>query len=420
MRILLIAQYFFTREQAGSSRLYELGRGLARAGHEPVLVTTFIDNFSKEVPEKYRGRWIVHEEIDGLRLVRVRAFSHYRGSYPLRVVNFLSFMAMAAIGALAAGRCDVVFGTTPPSTVGLVAWLVSRIRRRPWIFEVRDLWPEAAVALGLLRNRLAIRSLAALERFFCNSATAVIALTPGLKRRLVSGKGIAPERITVITNGMNPEDFEREIPPEEAKAALGLPGKFIVMQAGSIGASDNLDVMVRAAALLRDDPEVRFVLAGDGDARPGLERLAREMGLGNVSFVPPRPRRDLAGLLAAADVLVCQIPAFYADCALPNRIFDYLGSGRPVITTSDGDASALLSEAHAGLAIPAGSPEALAGAVRELKENPERRTEMGRNGRRFICERYSWSAIFPRYLDLFESVGRKGRAATGSGELPRA
>lgn len=413
MRILLISQYFFTREQAGSARLYEFGRMLARAGHQPTLVTTFIDNFSKEVPEKYRGRWIVREEIEGLKVVRVRAYSRYRGSYARRIVNFLSFTATATIAALWSGPCDVVFGTTPPPTVGVVAWLVSRLRRRPLVFEVRDLWPDAAVALGLLRNRLLIRTLTALERFLCMRAAAVIALTPGLKRRLVTGKRIDPEKISVITNGMNPADFEETIDGPRAKAAMGVEGKFVVMQAGSMGASDDLDVMVRSAALFRGDPTVHFVLVGDGDARQSLMALADELQLANVLFLKTRPRKDLSATLAAADILISQIPGFYADCALPNRLFDYLGSGRPVITTGGGDTGDVLRQGEAGLVVEPGSPEALAEAIRELRNDPDRCSLMGRRARAHVTEHYAWERIFPDYLDVYERVGglrRPGRA----------
>jgi glycosyltransferase involved in cell wall biosynthesis len=405
LKILLISQYFFTREQAGSARLYEFGRRLAAAGHETTLVTTFIDNFSKEVPEKYRGRWIVREKIDGLSIVRVRAYSRYRGSYARRVVNFVSFMLMATFAALRTGPCDVVFGTTPPPTVGIVAWFVCRVRRAPLVFEVRDLWPDAAVALGLLTNPVLIRLLTATERFLCNSASAVIALTPGLKRRLVSGKGIDPALITVITNGMNPADFASSPDPQAAKRELGVPGKFVVMQAGSMGASDELDVMVRAAGLVQDDADIQFVLIGDGDAKDSLIALAAQLGLPNVTFLKTRPRNELETTLAAADILVNQIPGFYGDCALPNRMFDYLGSGRPVITTGTGDAGDLIREAGAGIVAAPGDPAALAEAVRALRADTKRRETLGAAGKAYVQARYSWEAIFPAYLALYERVG---------------
>jgi len=410
LRILLISQYFFTREQAGSARLYEFGRRLAAAGHQPTLVTTFIDNFAKEVPERYRGRWLVREQIDGLMVIRVRAYSRYRGSYARRIVNFLSFMVMATVGALSAGPCDVVFGTTPPPTVGIVAWFVSRVRRRPLVFEVRDLWPDAAVALGLLKNPLLIRTCVALERFLANQAAAVVALTPGLKRRLVGGKGIDPDRITVVTNGVNPDDFAARPDPEEAKRSLGAAGRFVVMQAGSMGASDELDVMVRAAGHFTGDPEVLFVLIGDGDAREGLETLAKQLGLANVLFLRTRPRSDLERTLAAADVLVNQIPAFYGDCALPNRMFDYMGSARPVVTTGTGDAGDLIREAQAGIVAEPGSPDALASAIRTLKDDPGMRRRMGEAGKAHVVAHYAWTAIFPAYRALYERVGAAGGA----------
>ena len=407
MRILLISQYFFTREQAGSARLYEFGRMLARAGHRPVLVTTFIDNFRKEVPEKYRGRWIAREMHDGLEVIRVRAYAGYRGSYARRIVNFLSFALTATIAALRAGPCDVVFGTTPPTTVGAVAWLVSRLRRRPLVFEVRDLWPEAAVEMGLLRNRPVIAALRAVEVLCATSARSVIALTPGLKRRLVSGKRIDPGKITVVTNAMNPDDYG---PPtgahaaEEEKLRRGLGGRFVVLQAGSIGASDDLHVMIRAAEILRAEPDVRFVLVGDGDARPGLQELTAQLQLDNVEFWPTVPRREVPDVLRAADVLVCQIPGFYADCALPNRLFDYLAAGRPVLTTGEGDCADLLTAAQAGVVVPPGNPAALAGAIRQLRDDPALCRRLGRNGWSFVREHYSWGAQFPRYLEVFESA----------------
>jgi glycosyltransferase involved in cell wall biosynthesis len=412
MRILLISQYFFTRDQAGSARLYEFGRMLAAAGHRPVLITTFIDNFRKEVPEKYRGRWLAREMVDGLEIIRVRAYAGYRGSYARRIINFLSFAATATLAALRSGPCDVVFGTTPPTTVGAVAWLISRLKRRPLIFEVRDLWPEAAVELGLLRNRPLIAALTAAERFLAQQARSVIALTPGLKRRLVSGKGIPASKIAVVTNAMNPEDYGPPTPPEAAKAARSLSGRFVVMQAGSIGASDDLHVMVRAAEVLSRELEFVFVLVGDGDARPGLQQLVRTLGLDNVLFWPTVPRREVPGVLSTADVLICQIPGFYGDCALPNRLFDYLAAGRAVITTGEGDCAELLLRGQAGLVVPPGDPQALAAAIRTLRDDPERCRSLGRNGWSFVREHYSWAAQFPRYLEIFEAAGGKAAGAS--------
>jgi len=418
MRILIVAQYFFTPEQAGSARLHELGRRLVADGHEVTLVTGMVDNSVRTVPESYRGRLRVREEVGGMRVLRVWAYPHFRQSNRGRLLHYATFDATALLALLEGRGYDLVLATSPPLTTGVSGWLLSRYYRAPLVFEVRDLWPQAAVRLGALRGRRAIAAAEGLERFLYRHAARLLAVTPGLGRYLVEEAGVATDRVDVVTNGFDPAAF-RDLPdPIAARRALGIEARFLVVQAGSIGPSDHLEVLVDAAARLRERRDVSFLIVGDGDGRTALVERVRALGLRNVAFKDPVPRRQVREIYAAADALVCHVPAFYTPVALPNRFLDYLGTGRPIVCTGPGDMSDALARCGGGVAVPPDDPDALAAAIQRLaSEAPGAGPSPARLAT--VEGMFGWDAVYDRYqAALRRAVGERAAVAVHAASKP--
>jgi len=393
MRILIVAQYFFTPEQAGSARLHELGRRLVADGHDVTLVTGMVDNSVRRVPPAYRGRVRVREILGGMRVLRVWAYPHYRESNRGRLLHYASFNLTSLLALFEWRGYDLVLATSPPLTAGISGWLLSRLYRAPLVFEVRDLWPQAAVRLGALRGRRVIAAAEGLERFLYRHARRLLAVTPGIGRYLVEEAGVAANRIDVVTNGFDPAAF-RDLPdPPVGRRALGIEAGFLVVQAGSIGPSDHLEVLIDAAARLRGERDLRFLIVGDGDGRAALEQRARTLGLANVEFRDTVPRRQVGQFYAAADLLVCHIPAFYTPVALSNRFLDYLGTGRSIVCTGPGDMSDALTRCGGGVAVPPDDPEAMAEAIRKVY----RRGAPPRTSAVAASALFSWDAVYSRY-----------------------
>jgi len=413
MRILIVAQYFFTPEQAGSARLHELGRRLVADGHDVTLVTGMVDNSVRRVPPAYRGRVRVREDLGGMRVLRVWAYPHYRQSNWGRLLHYATFNLTSLLALLEGRGYDLVLATSPPLTAGISGWLLSRLYRAPLVFEVRDLWPQAAVRVGALRGRRAIAAAEALERFLYRHAKRLLAVTPGIGRYLVEEAGVAASRVDVVTNGFDPAAF-RDLPdPVDARRALGLEARFLVVQAGSIGPSDHLEVLVDAAARLRDRRDVRFLIVGDGDGRAALEERAGALGLDNLTFKAPVPRRQVREIYAAADALICHVPAFYTPVALPNRFLDYLGTGRPIVCTGPGDMSDALARCGGGVSVPPDDPDALAAAI--LRLAGEARGATTSAARLATAEGlFDWDAVYGRYQTaLRRAVGEPVAVAVG-------
>jgi glycosyltransferase involved in cell wall biosynthesis len=393
MRILIVAQYFSTPERAGSARFHELGSRLVADGHEVTLVTGMVDNSVRRVPEAYRHRLRVREEIDGMRVLRVWAYPHYRSSNRGRLLHYATFNATSLLALLERRGYDLVLASSPPLTVGLSGWLLARFYGARFVFEVRDLWPQAAIRLGALRGRRAIAAAEGLERFLYRQATRLVAVTPGIGRYLADEAGVAAERIEVVTNGFDPTAF-RDLPaPAAGRQALGIDADFLVLQAGSIGPSDHLEVLIDAAARLRDERGLRFLIVGDGDGRAALEHRAAALGLSNVEFRDPVPRQEVGRFYAAADLLICHVPAFYTPVALSNRFLEYLGTGRPIVCTGPGDMADALSRCGGGVTVPPDDPEAMADAIRKAYrgDRPPRISAPA------AAALFSWDAVYSRY-----------------------
>lgn len=365
MRVLLLSQWYPPEPDL---KTHLIGRGLARRGHAVTAITGFPNYPSGNVYPGYRIRWRQIERMDDVRVVRVPLFPDHGRRIAPRVLNYGSFAASASVlGTALAGPADVMWVYQGPITIGLPTLALSVLRHIPFVLGISDVWPEILAATGLVRSTAAARLTGALASTLYRRATAITVISPGFKRNLVS-KGVEPDKVHVISDWVDESVYAPTARDERLVEELGFAGRFVVLYAGNMGAAQNLENVVRAAALLRDDPDVLIALAGDGVDETRLRALSADLGLANVRFLGRMPAVRMPGLFAASDALLVNIrPDPYYEIALPSKLIAYLACGRPVICAAAGDSAQLVTSSGAGVACAPGDPAVLADTIRRLR-----------------------------------------------------
>jgi glycosyltransferase involved in cell wall biosynthesis len=311
-------------------------------------------------------------------------------------------MISSFINGLFVRRVDLVWGTTPPIFQGPTAWLLARLKGEPFLLEVRDLWPAFAVAVGVLKNKPLIRLSEGLERFLYRHADQVVVNSPGYIPH-VTDRGA--QHVALVPNGADPEMFDPESDGLMFRRKFGLEGYFVVMYAGAHGLSNDLGVLLDAAELLRDQPEIRIILLGSGKEKSRLRSEADQRQLDNVMFLPPVPKRQMPEALAAADACLAILqPIEMYKTTYPNKVFDYMAAGRPVILAIDGVIRKVVEEAQAGVFVPPGDSQGLAFTIQELATNKEKCRTMGINGRKMVQSRYSRDEVANQFAAILEMM----------------
>ncbi len=417
MRILVVHQYYLRPGQPGGSRFNELARLWAEAGHEVQVIAGALDHAAGEVPPDLRGRWVARERDGAVEVLRCRVPTAYARGYRARMGAFATFTLSACTAALRAARPDVVIATSPPLVTAFPGWLAARVRGRgaPWVFEVRDLWPESAVTTGVLRAGSPLtRLLYGVERWACRDATAVAVLTPAFREDLLRRGLVAPERVLYVPNAADAARFTPGPRDNAVRRARGWGDRVVALYAGAHGRANALGQLLDAAEHLRDRRDVVIALAGDGLERAALEAEARRRGLEQVEFLGPVPKEDMPALVQACDLGLAVLqdnPTFRT--VYPNKVFDYMACARPTLLAIDGVARALVCEqARAGVFTPPEDGAALAAALRALADDPARRAALGASGRAWVLAHATREAIAARYLRHLEDlVAAHGRAA---------
>jgi glycosyltransferase involved in cell wall biosynthesis len=320
-------------------------------------------------------------------------------------------MASSFFAGLGVKNVDLVWGTSPPIFQGLTAWLLARLKRVPFLFEVRDLWPTFAIAVGVLNNPTLIKMSLWLERFLYRHADQVVVNSPGYVAH-VSGRGA--QRVELIPNGADPQMFDPADQGASFRTANRLGDKFVVLYAGAHGMSNDLGVALEAAKMLQDTPassEVIVTFLGDGKEKPALQKQAAEMGLTNVLFLPPVPKAEMAASLAGANACLAILkPIEEFKTTYPNKVFDYMAAGRPVVLAIDGVIRQVVESAQCGVFAQPGDPAALAQAIRQLAANRVAARRMGLSGRAYLEQHFSRSAVAKKLAGILEDMlNRSGR-----------
>jgi hypothetical protein len=410
VRVVFISQQFSPEMGALPNRLYPLTRHLAEHGHE-VFVATGMPNYPKgEVFPDYRGRHFMREQRDGATVLRTHYYTTARNvSKRAQLLSYLSFLPAVLYSGWRAGRVDAVFVTSPPIFPAVPAILLAKLRRAKLVVDLRDLWPDEVVAVGAAREgSVPIRVLRMIERWMYRSADVVTCTTRAFEDT-VAERGVGPEKRRLLPNGADVELF-RPLPREnEIEAQYPFGDRLVVMYSGLLGIKHGLETVIEVAALLRDREDVVFFLRGEGPRRAALEEQVRELGLTNVLFGGERPIEETPYLLARADVCVTNLlPDAYLEKIVSVKVFEYLACGKPVVGGLRGEGARVLEESGGGIAVEPGDPQAMADAVSELLDSPERRAELGEAGRRYVVENRSRAVIAARLEQLLEeATGRR-------------
>ncbi len=405
MRVLFISQYFPPEMGAPAARTYELARRWVQMGAEVTVITALPNHPTGVVPEPYRGGRFFEESIDGIRVLRTWIYAAANRGVWRRSLNYVSFMLSSLLlGVRRAGPVDVVVATSPQFLVGLSGWVASRWRGVPFVFEVRDLWPDSIAALDMLREGTVLRALRRLEMMLYRHATRIVGVARATKDELVR-RGVDAEKIAIVPNGADGEVFRDLEKYNGIRENLSLGRKFVVSYIGTHGLAHGLDTVLDCADRLRQVADIAFLFVGDGAERVRLVRRASDLGLPNVHFLGVQPRERIPYYLATSDVSL--VPLRRKDLfqkVLPSKLFEIMGCSRPVILGVEGEAQAAVEAADAGLCVRPEDPEQLSEAILTLYRDPELADRLGRNGRSFVRHNFRRDRLARSYLDLLHQV----------------
>jgi colanic acid biosynthesis glycosyl transferase WcaI len=414
MKILYVSQYFPPEMGAPAARAAELSRHWAAAGHDVTLLTGFPNHPTGVIPPEYRDKFrrlVAHEQTNGVNVIRTWLLPFPNSKAHERMLNYSSFCISAASTGLFLSRPDVVIATSPQLLVGLSGWWLARWKRAPFVFEVRDLWPESLAAVGMGKgDSLLHRSLAKIAGFLYRHANRIVVVTPAFEDYLVEHWNVPREKISVIENGVETQLFAPEPlaggTGSNLRRELDAEEKFVVSYIGTMGMAHGLETIIAAAVQLRaTNPDVVFLMVGEGAAKQRIASLARERGLNNLRFVDQQPREKIPAYIAASDVcLVLLKKTDLFKTVIPTKMLEFMSCARPVILGVDGQARSILEEARAGLVIEPENSDALVNAIRYLAANREEARELGQNGRAHILRRFSRPQTAERYIRVLEHM----------------
>ena len=409
MKILYVSQYFPPEMGAPAARAAELSKYWASSGHEVTVLTGFPNHPTGVVPPEYRRKFrhlLFRERVADVEIVRTWLLPFPNRKAYERMLNYASFCFSAATSGLLLRRPDVVIASSPQLLVGLSGWWLARCKRVPFVFEVRDLWPESLVAVGMGEDdALLHRVLSRIAGFLYRQAQHIVVVTPAFADHLVKKWNVSREKISVVENGVETELFSPR-PSGSLREQLGAEHKFVISYIGTMGMAHGLETMLEAASALQHSfSEILFLLVGEGADKERIQEIARSRELANVHFVDQQPRQEIPAYICASDVcLVLLKRTDLFKTVIPTKMLEFMSCARPVILGVEGQAKAIVDEACAGICIEPENGADLAAAIVRLAENRGLGDELGRNGRRFIVRNYSRESTAKRYLEVLNAL----------------
>lgn len=411
MRLVIVS--FFYQPEPNDIKIHLLAKELVARGHTVTTITTFPNYPSGRIYEGYKQRLWRKEIKDGVRIFRVPLYPNHTRSGIKRALSYASFMVTAAtLGLMRCGRADVMWVYHPPLTTGMAGVWMSFFRRAPFVLDIQDMWPETLKATGMLNNERALRWIGRVANWIYRRAKALTVNAPGMKTSIIA-KGIPQDKIVVMPNWADETIYMPKPKDETIGEKYGFKNKFNLMFAGNMGLVQALDKVIESAELLKDLPDVQFVMIGDGLEYENLQKMVKERGLTNVIFLGRHPATTMPDFFAWADGLLITLTddPLYA-MTIPSKTQSYLACGRPIICAVAGDGADVVNLANAGFTCPPENPHALADAIRRLYAlSPTERDTMGANGRQFYLDHFQQRAIVDRYEQVFLSLMKKRKNA---------
>ncbi len=409
MRILILSERFSPEISAASVRISTHARYWIAKGHEVTVVTCAPNAPRGKVFDGYENKLWQEEEIDGIRVIRIGTYIAPNEGMIRRTFDYLSYMASSIMQCWRFPKYDVLIATSPPIFVPMAGSIIAFLQRKPWVFELRDLWPASITAVGASKSPL-LALVEKYELFLYRSAKRVVAVTHSFRKDL-SSRGIDVNKIEVVTNGIEIDSFTRVEDTSAARADIGVDEEtFLVGYIGTTGMAHGLETILEAADLSRDEPSIRYLIMGEGAKRKELEAKAAEMQLDNLIFKNFVPHEEVAQYLSAMDMSIVHLkadPLF--KTVIPSKIFEAMALGLPTIHAVEGESAEIVGRAGSGVCVPSGDAQTIADNVKRLSHEPETLKVMSAAGMKHVQEFYDRRVLADNVLKVLEEVVAEGR-----------
>lgn len=407
MRILLIHQYYLEDDDHGGSRWNEINRKWTEEGHQVTVIAGMMHYTSSQKREEYKGKWFKKKTQGAVEVMRCHVSESYNANFAGRLWAYFSFVFSSCWAGLfkVKGKYDVIIVTSPPLFVGISGYLISLFKRTPYVFEIRDLWPESAIDTGIVTNKFIIKLAYALEKFIYKKATLINVLTPAFRDTLIHKKGITEDKIIFIPNAADfsfSDDLVQNFNVKDFKDRNDLNDKFVITYVGAHGVANHLDQVLETANLLKDT-NVLFLLIGEGMEKPRLIKKAKDENIQNVHFINPVPKVEVFKFILASDMgtsVLKNVETF--KTVYSNKTFDYMSCKKPILMAIDGVSRDLVEQADAGIYVQPESPVDFALKIRQYLSNPKEIIRQGENGYRFAKENFDRMILAKKYLNLIQ------------------
>jgi colanic acid biosynthesis glycosyl transferase WcaI len=407
--VTIVSQWYPPEPAPFGRMMHELARFLSKRGWNVTVVTGFPNHPSGILHDGYRRRWLLEENVDGVRVCRVWLSLSPKRTLLGRIATFVTFTATSSWRLLRQRRPGIIFAVLQPLSMGIVLPFVARFKRAAVVFNVQDLHPEAQVRSGLIKNTHVIRFLRAVEAYAYRRCEALTVICEEFRRHAIA-RGAASDRITVVENWIDTERIRPLAAARKAfRSALGLDdGDFVALYAGTLGYSSGAAVVIDAANLLRQEVKCRFLIVGDGPILAGLKQRAAELSLTNVVFLPFQPESELAAMQGSSDVSIVTLSGSFSEISVPSKLLAYFAAGRAVVASvpPTSKTAELVTRASAGVVVPPADGTALAAAIRTLAADAASVRRFGLAARAFAEQHFSLSAAAGRYESVFADLCR--------------
>lgn len=406
MRILFLTQYFPPEMGAAQNRIGYFAKYFATSGHSVTVLTAMPNYPQGEIFDRYRGKWISEEHVGSMRILRAWVHATKSKAFLRRLLNYFSFVLSSVfLGLWKAGKQDILIVESPPLFLGLSGLLLKTVKRAKFAFNVSDLWPESAVALGVVRNRLVIQAATRLEEWMYRSSDLITGQTRGIVRNIQ--ERIADKPVELITNGT---EILREAAGgaelAERKRKWGWQDTFIVGYAGLHGLVYGLETVIETAQILSSHRDITFVLFGDGPDKDRLVSLAEQRELTNMKFYPSQPTARILDIISCFDLALVPLRKLeLLQGTLPSKMFEAMGMGVPIVASVSGEAQVVVEESGGGICVAPEDAQRIAEAILRLHKDPSLRSSMGAKGKEYVMQNYNRVDIARRYEQLLQETG---------------